>query len=53
MTFKEQIQELIKDSKYLKEEKDSDFELASIDKSLDEVINKVLTDKINNIFKRD
>ena len=53
MTFQEQVQELIKDSKYLKEEKDSDFELASIDKSLDEVIDKVLTNKINNIFTRE
>ena len=52
MTFKEQVEDLIRDSKLLKEERDSDFELASIDKSLDEVVDKVLTEKINKAFER-
>lgn len=52
-TFKEQIEDLLKDSKALKEERDSDFELSCIDKNLDITIDKVITDKINKIFERD
>lgn len=52
MTFKEQIEDLIRDSKILKEERDSDFELASIDKNLDVVVDRVLEDKINKLFER-
>lgn len=52
MTFKEQVEDLIKDSKVLKEERDSDFELASIDKNLDEVVEQVINERIARLFER-
>jgi hypothetical protein len=52
MTFKEQVEDLIRDSKILKEERDSDFELASIDKSLDEIINTIIENKISDTFEK-
>lgn len=51
MTFQEQIEDLIRYSKVLKEERDSDFELASIDKNLNEAIDSILNNKIDTIFK--
>jgi len=52
MTFKEQIEDLLKDSKVLKEESNVDFELSKIDKNLEEAVDNQTNQTINKLFER-